>query len=867
MSKPKSARARAKAQAPDTARARAPQAAATAPTAPAASAPPAEVVDVPVGYMEPTPRVDQVIEGLVLLLLAFLPLAFGGVLPFAHTALIAVAGIIAALFAVRCFIEGGAALVWSWGYVPAALLLLVVLLQVVPLPLGVIAALSPETAALWRATAVAGQAAPTTATLSLYPHGTWTDLRLLMAALTVFFVVVNVHRDRDAFRRLLAGVGLIGLVVALIGIVQVAFGANKIYWLFDSPAGRITAGPFASYSHFSEFVNLSLGCALGYLLVRAIDRSHGRPIELRDLVDLRAAQGVWLERVLAASLIVGALAIALSTSRNGLISLVFAGSVTAVAMQVTRKVEGVGWPLVGVATIAFVALLALGFDPIYTRMSDTLADPIEAYDVRAALARDTFRMATALPLVGSGFGSYWVAFPMFDTSVRGGTAANAENQYLEVLAETGFVGGAAAMALLGLVIAALVRLARSQGSRTNIAGFGLLFGVAAIGFHSVTDFGLEIPAVGVLTLVIAAAALGRASRVTTLRVPPRFVAGGVSVALAVGLGLSIAPTLRAHRAYAANLERDALHAAMTPPNFRGTPTQHQRLEYVTEVAAEALPGDVQAAFWRAMHRWTNAVAAAVDYGEPKETVTPETNPELVATAREVQAEFFALQRLAPTFGPSWSVAGQLGLMWLDDPDASRWIQRGRELAPHHPNTCLASGVERLIAGDEERGMADLERAAAVGASKGSIVNLLAWDLQRPDLAYRVAEGERWLLNALAQHLTRMADFDDLAQRVAAERDALLESEAARSGAHAGTLAELGALRERQGRPGDAIAIYHRVLAKDPESRARYDLARLLADSGEPREAIRQLRDLLGLHPDHGAGRALLQQLEQELEKR
>ncbi|MEZ6017313.1 MAG: O-antigen ligase family protein, partial [Planctomycetota bacterium] len=548
---------------------------------PAAPAPPArQTTNLPtdtVGAFEAAPRVDQVIEGLALVLLTYLPLAFGGVLPFSHAVLIATAGVIAALFAVRCFVEQGAAFVWSWGYVPAAAFVALVALQVTPLPIGLIELVSPHTAEIWRTAAtdaaLSGLATEpvTWATLSLYPAGTWTDLRVLLASLTIFFVLTSIYREKAAFRRLLAGAGLIGMLVATIGVVQLLLGADKIYWTFDSPVRVITAGPFASYSHYSEFLNLCLGCTLGYLLVRAMDRSHGRPIELRDLIDLRPTDGMWLDRALMMFLVLGALAIALSTSRNGLISLFFAGAVTAIAMQLTRKVDGVGWPMVGLAGVAFLALLALGFDPIYERMSTTMDDPIEAYGVRADLARDTFRMATALPLLGAGFGTYWVSFPMFDTSVRGGTAANAENQYLEFLGETGFLGGLCVLVGLGLVIAALVRLSSQSRSRTNIAGFGLMYGVAAIAFHSTTDFGLEIPAVGLLTCVVAAAAFSRASRTVTLATRPRFIAGGVAVALAGALALSIQPTMAQHTTQTATFVREALHRKMAPPNFRGTP--------------------------------------------------------------------------------------------------------------------------------------------------------------------------------------------------------------------------------------------------------------------------------------------------------
>src|SRR5688572_11500923 len=81
---------------------------------PAGSAPVAHDETLVVGALDPAPRVDQVIEGLILLLVLFLALTFGGVLPFSHLVLVATAGVIAALFAVRCFVERGAAFVWSW---------------------------------------------------------------------------------------------------------------------------------------------------------------------------------------------------------------------------------------------------------------------------------------------------------------------------------------------------------------------------------------------------------------------------------------------------------------------------------------------------------------------------------------------------------------------------------------------------------------------------------------------------------------------------------------------------------------------------------------------------------------------------------
>lgn len=140
---------------------------------------------------------------------------------------------------------------------------------------------------------------------------------------------------------------------------------------------------------------------------------------------------------------------------------------------------------------------------------------------------------------------------------------------------------------------------------------------------------------------------------------------------------------------------------------------------------------------------------------------------------------------------------------------------------------------------------------------------MAWDVQRPDLAYELAQGKRALLDLLAKHLSRLEGHEELRALVTSESNALLEAEAGRGGASSEALAQLAQLRELQGNPTEAIGLYHRVLARDPDHLARYDLARLLAERGEPREAMRQLRDLLGLHPDHARARALLEQLEGE----
>ena len=45
-------------------------------------------------------------------------------------------------------------------------------------------------------------------------------------------------------------------------------GNGKIYWLVPAPEGAARSGPFVNHSHYAQYVNLSMGAALGLVLLR-----------------------------------------------------------------------------------------------------------------------------------------------------------------------------------------------------------------------------------------------------------------------------------------------------------------------------------------------------------------------------------------------------------------------------------------------------------------------------------------------------------------------------------------------------------------------------------------------------------------------
>lgn len=115
---------------------------------------------------------------------------------------------------------------------PVGVFLLVATLQLVPLPVGLVSFISPNTAAVKTELLSDLPNADTllkSMTFSFYPNATKHDLRLALAVAAVFVVVLNVFRRPDQIKRPLMVIALIGGIIALIALAQNLLGNGKIY--------------------------------------------------------------------------------------------------------------------------------------------------------------------------------------------------------------------------------------------------------------------------------------------------------------------------------------------------------------------------------------------------------------------------------------------------------------------------------------------------------------------------------------------------------------------------------------------------------------------------------------------------------------
>ena len=839
-------------------------------------------------------RLDAAVEWLLVGLLAFMPFAFGAVEPWSEFVVTAGALVLSVLLVARRLarrdLPGG----WTWAYVPLVLYLVLVLLQLVPLPPAVVGALSPETVAL-KARLLSdlpqSVALPRAATLSFYPPATRHDLRTVLAAAVIFVAVVEVYRRPEQVRRLLAAITCIGGAVALLALAQDVTRANQIYWAVPLPAKQSAeAGPFVNHNHFAQFMNLSIGAALGLLVVKL------RELNVRDewaAGDVSAAmrepefRPAWLY---AGVIVAGAVAVFLSMSRGGMIAMLAALAFTIVALARRQHLRQQGWVLVVLGFVAFAAVLYTGFDAVYDRLAQVRGHA-DVTGGRIQLVKDVARVWRKFPVLGTGLGTHAYVIPAYDRTGQPRLAEYVENEYAQAAEETGAAGLLLVLAFAAVVWVAYARATRAQRPRIASAAFGLGYGLLAVMVHSVSDFAQHIPAVASLSAVTcgllvvlarmarhadAAQAAHDANAVAPKEIaappadppppspaaPPRRplrILAPVAAAVLLGWALLDANAARDAAAHARAAER--LAASLAANDWDGSDEDFTEILRYAASAVETRRDDVHHRYWLNVYRW-RAI------GRERDPETGETllTAESLDFARRIVAELHAARPLCPTYGPVVSLAGQIEAFVLDDPAGLQRIRTGYELSPAHPDVVFAAAMAAASTGDLDGSLALFRRCIDLSPLMlPDVMDVYETQFDRPDLAIAAAEHARQPtpLLLLANDLRARGDARSaqLAQTARAAGIRILAEQCREPGTPPSTRAALAGLYVQDKRTDEAIALYRDALAADyGRVEWRLSLARALAAAGRTADALREAQICLRLRPGHPEAEQLVGEL-------
>ena len=388
-------------------------------------------------------------------LIAVTVLSFGGVESSGNAALEIGAALLFVLWAVLLTLRGRAEIFWNWLFIPV-------------FGLGTIALVQYAFGA------------------SVYSYLTKIELLRWSAYALLFFLAVQSFQTKEHVKQFLWFLLSLGFVVSLFGLVQYFTFNGKLYWCVSLPPGVSPFGPFVNPNHFAGFVELTAPLGLAMLFF---------PSRRREEVPLLL--------LLFTILPIGA--VFLSASRAGIIVVVLEFALLAFLSQVHRMRK----QLLRAAAIGLLAggmILWLGVTKALERF-ELLAHQGVNRELRVAMDKDTWRIFQDHPLMGTGLGTLIVVYPRYESFYNGTTVDHAHNDFLELLADTGLVGGVCGALFIGLLFRrgfANFQVAAGGSARALVAG--PLVGCAGMLLHSFVDFNLHIPSNALIFLLLASLA-------------------------------------------------------------------------------------------------------------------------------------------------------------------------------------------------------------------------------------------------------------------------------------------------------------------------------------------------------------------------
>lgn len=409
-------------------------------------------------------------------------LVFGTVHYWALTVFASSAGLIVCLWCLDGLILRSVQLSRNPLQLPIIGMILVGLIQLIP----------------WRTPDNAGLPLSPVRTLSLDPYATRLVLVQVVCLLIYFSATLTFIDSPKRLRIITRTVTIFGFLLAMFGLTQfITTDGSKVFWLRQLTQSQ-AFGPFINRHHFAAYMEMTMALPLGLIFSRAIENSK-------------------LPLYLFAIAIMG-IALITTNSRGGMLSLgaeilfivmvagpgLFQGQHQPRANRMRAALLRAG------LAFAFIVLLiggalAIGGSAAFTRLLGTVnaADPTSG---RAHFWSVTLEVIKAHPVIGSGLGAFSVIYTRYDTRNGLFRLEQAHNDYLQIVADEGIVGGLIGLAFIVFLFRQSFARRETDDKFRRGVTTGALAGCFAVLIHSFFDFTLHTTANGLLFLILAALA-------------------------------------------------------------------------------------------------------------------------------------------------------------------------------------------------------------------------------------------------------------------------------------------------------------------------------------------------------------------------
>ena len=353
------------------------------------------------------------------------------------------------------------------------------------------------------------------ASLSRDVEATKSTVLILFFLLASHLIAANVFAPEKRAVFLVRFLTTFGVILSIFSLIQYLTKESIFFWTDPGLAvGPWLSGPFVNHNHFAGFIELIIPLPIALVTTGAVRETrilYGFGAAIMTVTAILTASRGGMISLAAGLLVIGALSYSYSrtkTSRSGNLS------DKQLALPDSTSIKR----LVSIFALiaAFVGgIMLLGLDPVIERLPGnelvSVGSNTESFETsRGWVWKNSFKVFLAHPVTGTGMGSFETVFPLYSpgfvATPTGKTQVweRTHNDYLQVLTDTGLIGGAIALWFLGSLVSA-VRLSLLSKDRI---GQGLAIGSSAailsILIHSIFDFNLQLPSTSLLFLTLVA---------------------------------------------------------------------------------------------------------------------------------------------------------------------------------------------------------------------------------------------------------------------------------------------------------------------------------------------------------------------------
>ena len=421
----------------------------------------------------------------------------------------------------------------------------------------------------------------------------------------LFFVVIGYpfadgeEGARRFYRSALVASLATGSMVAAVGLVERVYWNGKILWLFvpmDWGAPLVgsfprAAGPFVNPDHFANYLTMIFPLALAGVFYELYSHSRRSAAAVRMLcaggafvilsaIVLSLSRAAWIEAT--ATAVILSLLWAndewarwkegyqgyLSRERRARRSTIDA-HMRELPFTLRFSIAAIsGAGLAAFLALALIAMLIVGPQGRLqsdVRLGQTIASG-GGLGLRPTVWKDSLNMVRNFPMLGVGLGSWPEIFPHYQAGPWNEYYfREAHNDYLQFIAETGFIGLLGLLWFIGLAVRSLVQARHRLSSADRPLITALTLALASMALHELIDFCLHIPANALLFTLLFAIAIrisliaeeGGALAITGHRHLLRVAAGGAALGGALLIVLAL---MQPGLAYPYDIERASFPA-------------------------------------------------------------------------------------------------------------------------------------------------------------------------------------------------------------------------------------------------------------------------------------------------------------------